>query len=222
MRKILIAAATVVVAGLGLVCFVFLKPALTGIPTVNSEKEFNTKSRELVLSSGWNKNATSLYSGCYKGIHEGKYNENYNSRCSRVAANIMSFNGDFKSELLKFENSLTDNNWQLGSSTPSNEVRSISEFISNEFNADEPISNIPPMRLMYSLDGISLSMHFYQKGDTHIDNLTSRLNRTDNPGSTGVALSPITTFDATEVIDRIYKTDRYIVMLKFQQHYDQK
>jgi hypothetical protein len=203
-----------------------LKPA----PNPNSSKinakresataEIEQSFDELQNTLHYNYYETATHDYCSKGSNDWKRSDGYAYRCSLRITKFYGFNGDFRQQMINFEQKISSAGWEGPSYQPNPMRQMLTEYYDHYttyHTGDLVVSNLPGFECDYGKDGLSLEVEFAEK-ETHNFILLNAIQEVS--GQSYDEIYDVKNFqDGGSVIKEITATDRFVLVISIQKSY---
>lgn len=182
-------------------------------------EEINQSFDELQSILHYNYYETAMHDYCSRGDTNYKRSDGYAYRCSLRITKFYGFNGDFRQQVIDFEQKIISSDWEPRYSYyPDNPCEKMLEKYYDPFPG-KLVSNLPGSDCRYRKSRLSLEVDFAQK-ETHNFSLLNAIQKVS--GHSYDEIYDDKSFqDSSSVIKKIIATDRFVLIISIQKDYFQ-
>jgi len=165
---------------------------------------------------------TATHDHCSRGSSSWKRSDGYAYRCSLRITKFYGFNGDFRQEMINFEQKIRGAGWEGPSYEPDPMRKMLEEYYDHYTTyqvGDLVVSNLPSSSCDYGKNGFSLQLDFAEK-ETIVFSEFDFMQRVS--GHSYDEIYDEKNFqDSSLVIRKITDTDRFVLVISIQKTYFQ-
>lgn len=184
-------------------------------------EEINQSFDELQNILHFTEYETATHDSCSRGSNDWKRSDGYAYRCSLRITKFYGFNGDFRQEMIDFEQKIIHLGWTPPVYRPEYPMEKMLEEYYDPYktyqSGDLDVSNLPGSVCAYGKDGLSLELDFAEK-ETQNFILLNAIQKVS-----GLSYDEIYDEkdfqDSSSVISRITDTDRFVIVISIQKNY---
>ncbi len=165
---------------------------------------------------------TAAHDYCSRGSNSWKRSDGYAYRCSLRITKFYGFNGDFRQQMINFEQNIINAGWE-GPPYEPNPMRKMLEEYYDHYTIYQSgnlvVSNLPGFECDYGKGRLSLELEFAEK-ETHSFILLNAVQEVS--GQSYDEIYDEKDFqDSSLVIQKISDTDRFVLVISIQKTYFQ-
>jgi hypothetical protein len=166
---------------------------------------------------------TATHDHCSRGSNSWKRSDGYAYRCSLRITKFYGFNGDFRQQMIDFEQNIISIGWESPSWEPDRPMKKMLEEYYDHYttyqSGDLIVSNLPGFECKYGKDGLSLELAFAER-KTH-----SFIHLNAIQEVSGHSFDEIydekNFYDSSSVVKKITDTDGFVLVISIQKSYFQ-
>jgi len=190
---------------------------------INAKREattagINQSFDELQNILHYNYYETATHDYCSRGDNNYKRSDGYAYRCSLRITKFYGFNGDFRQQMIDFEQKIISIGWTPPSYRPDNPCEKMLEEYYDPYPG-KLVSDLPSFDCSYEKDGLSLEPEFAEK-ETRSFILQNAVQEVSG-GSYDEIYDEKNFQDSSLVTKMITDTDRFVLIISIQKNYFQ-
>jgi hypothetical protein len=181
--------------------------------------EINQSFDELQNILHYNYYETATHDYCSRGDNNYKRSDGYAYRCSLRITKFYGFNGDFRQQMINFEQKIINIGWNPPSYRPDNPCEKMLEEYYDSYPG-KLVSDLPSSDCSYEIDGLSQESKLAEQ-ETSSFILQNAIQKVSG-GSYDEIYDEKNFQDSSLVIKMITDIDRFVLIISIQKNYFQK